>query len=172
LSACNKRRFRFVWLAGFKINLERQTDEHHQRGDWTCAPRRSVVHENMTMYPCTRCRMMEAWIRITSSWTKRWPRAAAHVAEISEAGSVPELKFVNESDRAVLLVDGEELRTDCRPRSLRFRRHLEQAHAQTPPQLCARCSRSKQRIEVRAAREGVPGRFSRCDRVSETGTIR
>ena len=33
----------------------------------------------------------------------------ARVTEVSEAGRVPELKFVNECDRAVLLLDGEEL---------------------------------------------------------------
>src|SRR5262245_14278026 len=33
----------------------------------------------------------------------------AHVTEVSESGSVPELVFKNEHDRAVLLVDGEEL---------------------------------------------------------------
>lgn len=34
----------------------------------------------------------------------------ARVTEVSEAGSVPELRFVNEGDRPVLLLDGEELR--------------------------------------------------------------
>jgi hypothetical protein len=33
----------------------------------------------------------------------------ARVTEVSESGSVPELKFVNECDRSVLLLDGEEL---------------------------------------------------------------
>lgn len=33
----------------------------------------------------------------------------ARVTEIDEAGSVPELRFVNDADRAVLLLDGEEL---------------------------------------------------------------
>lgn len=33
----------------------------------------------------------------------------AHVTEVSEHGSVPELKFVNGDDRPVLLLDGEEL---------------------------------------------------------------
>ena len=34
---------------------------------------------------------------------------AAHITEVSESGSVPELSFVNDSDRRILLVDGEEL---------------------------------------------------------------
>ncbi len=34
---------------------------------------------------------------------------AARITEVSESGSVPELSFVNESDRKILLVDGEEL---------------------------------------------------------------
>jgi len=34
---------------------------------------------------------------------------AARISEVSEAGSVPELSFVNASSRKVLLVDGEEL---------------------------------------------------------------
>ncbi|HXK39805.1 MAG TPA: DUF6569 family protein, partial [Candidatus Paceibacterota bacterium] len=36
-------------------------------------------------------------------------RNLAHVTEVSESGSVPELLFVNEADEKVLLVDGEEL---------------------------------------------------------------
>ena len=34
---------------------------------------------------------------------------AAHITEVSESGSVPELSFVNDSDNRILLVDGEEL---------------------------------------------------------------
>lgn len=34
---------------------------------------------------------------------------AAHITEVSESGRVPELSFVNDSDRRILLVDGEEL---------------------------------------------------------------
>lgn len=36
-------------------------------------------------------------------------KGLATVTEISDSGSVPELRFVNKGDRAVLLVDGEEL---------------------------------------------------------------
>ena len=36
-------------------------------------------------------------------------RGCARVSEVSEQGSVPELRFVNECDRSVLLIDGEEL---------------------------------------------------------------
>jgi hypothetical protein len=36
-------------------------------------------------------------------------RNLARVAEVSEAGAVPELLFVNEADEKILLVDGEEL---------------------------------------------------------------
>lgn len=36
-------------------------------------------------------------------------RGAARITEVSEGGSVPELKLVNDSDHAVLLLDGEEL---------------------------------------------------------------
>ncbi|MCW3095922.1 MAG: hypothetical protein JWL77_1540 [Chthonomonadaceae bacterium] len=32
-----------------------------------------------------------------------------HITEVSEGGSVPELRFVNEGDRQVLLMDGEEV---------------------------------------------------------------
>lgn len=34
---------------------------------------------------------------------------SVHITEVSEGGSVPELKFVNESDKPVFLLDGEEL---------------------------------------------------------------
>jgi hypothetical protein len=33
----------------------------------------------------------------------------AHITEISDAGSVPELRIVNKSDRAIFILDGEEL---------------------------------------------------------------
>jgi hypothetical protein len=36
-------------------------------------------------------------------------RKLAHVTEVSESGSVPELRFVNDAESPVLLVDGEEL---------------------------------------------------------------
>jgi len=36
-------------------------------------------------------------------------RGCARVTEVSELGSVPELRFVNDCDRPVLLIDGEEL---------------------------------------------------------------
>lgn len=36
-------------------------------------------------------------------------QGCARVTEVSESGSVPELKFVNKCDRPVLLLDGEEL---------------------------------------------------------------
>src|SRR6476619_4510841 len=36
-------------------------------------------------------------------------RRSAHIAEVSEGGSVPELKFVNDGELPVLLLDGEEL---------------------------------------------------------------
>lgn len=36
-------------------------------------------------------------------------QGSAHITEVSEGGSVPDLRFVNESDRPVLLLDGEEL---------------------------------------------------------------
>jgi hypothetical protein len=36
-------------------------------------------------------------------------RRSAHIAEISEGGRVPELKFVNDGEMPVLLLDGEEL---------------------------------------------------------------
>jgi len=68
-----------------------------------------VVHEKMTMYPLYPLsdggNTDPDYIILDEALAS----GRAHVAEISEAGSVPELKFVNESDRAVLLVDGEEL---------------------------------------------------------------
>jgi ARG and Rhodanese-Phosphatase-superfamily-associated Protein domain len=36
-------------------------------------------------------------------------RHAAHIVEVNEGGRVPELKIVNEGERSVLLLDGEEL---------------------------------------------------------------
>ena len=65
-----------------------------------------VAHKNMTMYPLLDGGDIDPdYIVLDDALAS----GGAHVAEISEAGSVPELKFVNESDRAVLLVDGEEL---------------------------------------------------------------
>lgn len=65
-----------------------------------------VVHENMTMYPLLDGGNTDPDYVILD---EALASGRAHVAEVSEAGSVPELKFVNDSDSAVLLLDGEEL---------------------------------------------------------------
>ena len=65
-----------------------------------------VAYENMTMYPLLDGGDTDPDYIILD---EALASGRAHVAEISEVGSVPELKFVNESDSAVLLLDGEEL---------------------------------------------------------------
>jgi hypothetical protein len=71
-----------------------------------------VVHENMTMYPLYHLYSLADRGNVDPDYIvldEALASGLAHVTEISEAGSVPELKFVNESDKAVLLADGEEL---------------------------------------------------------------
>jgi hypothetical protein len=65
-----------------------------------------VAYRNLTMYPLLDGVNTDPdYIVLDEALAS----GRSHVGEISEAGSVPELKFVNGSDRAVLLVDGEEL---------------------------------------------------------------
>src|ERR1700740_327052 len=68
-----------------------------------------VVHENMTMYPLFALSDQGSTNPDYIILDEALASGRAHLAEISEAGSVPELKFVNQSESEVLLLDGEEL---------------------------------------------------------------
>ncbi len=65
------------------------------------------IHHNLALFPLIlaggnaepRYRLLDEALE----------QGCAHVTEVSESGSVPELKFANECDRPVLLLDGEEL---------------------------------------------------------------
>jgi hypothetical protein len=64
------------------------------------------VHQNLTMFPLTnggtRVPDYQTFAEASTAGTVR-------VEEVSEGGSVPELRVVNEGERPVLLLDGEEL---------------------------------------------------------------
>lgn len=64
------------------------------------------VHTNLTMFPLTAEENIEPCYRLLDD---ALAQGCARVTEVSESGSVPELKFINECDRPVLLLDGEEL---------------------------------------------------------------
>ena len=61
---------------------------------------------NLTLFPLTVKDPAEATYRLLDEALEL---GCARIAEVSEAGSVPELELINECDRPVLLVDGEEL---------------------------------------------------------------
>ena len=46
---------------------------------------------------------------LTCFWMKPSKGGCARITEVSESGSVPALRFVNDCDCPVLLLDGEEL---------------------------------------------------------------
>ncbi len=62
--------------------------------------------KNLTMFPLLDNEPCEADYLLLEEALES---GAAHVTEVVESGSVPELKFVNEADKPVLLLDGEEL---------------------------------------------------------------
>lgn len=64
------------------------------------------VHNNLTLFPLIAAESEAPRYQLLD---EALASDCARVTEVSEAGSVPELKFVNECDRPVLLLDGEEL---------------------------------------------------------------
>ena len=62
--------------------------------------------KNLTMFPLLDKNPREAQFLLLEEALES---GRARVTEISDGGSVPELKFVNDGDRPVLLLDGEEL---------------------------------------------------------------
>lgn len=63
-------------------------------------------HRNLTMIPLLAKGPDEPEYRLLDDAISS---GSARVTEVSDSGSVPELKFINEGDRPVLLLDGEEL---------------------------------------------------------------
>ncbi len=63
-------------------------------------------HHNLTMIPMLAEGPAEPGYRLLDDAISS---GVARVTEVSSSGSVPELKFINEGDRPVLLLDGEEL---------------------------------------------------------------
>ena len=62
--------------------------------------------KNLTMFPLVDEHPQEAHYLLLEEALES---GKAKVTEVVESGSVPELKFVNEADKPVLLIDGEEL---------------------------------------------------------------
>lgn len=65
-----------------------------------------VSHENLTMYPLHVANKVEVDYVTVDEALKQ---GCAKISEVSESGSIPELKFVNNCAKRVLLLDGEEL---------------------------------------------------------------
>ncbi len=65
-----------------------------------------ATFRNLTLFPLTDGKGMSAdYLTLDEALAKK----SAHITEVSEGGSVPELKFVNEAGQPVFLLDGEEL---------------------------------------------------------------
>lgn len=65
-----------------------------------------ITFHNLTLFPLTDGGGSSVdYLTLDEAMAKK----SAHVTEVSEGGSVPELKFVNESGQSVFLLDGEEL---------------------------------------------------------------
>lgn len=64
-----------------------------------------VTHRNLTMFPFLSSSIAEIdYITLDEALA-----GCGKITEVSEGGSVPELRFVNDCERRVLLLDGEEL---------------------------------------------------------------
>jgi hypothetical protein len=66
----------------------------------------STVFENLTIFPMF---LDESAERSYLTLDEALSQNSARITEISESGSVPDLQFVNDGDKPVLLLDGEEL---------------------------------------------------------------
>jgi hypothetical protein len=65
-----------------------------------------ATFHNLTLFPLTDGKGMAVdYLTLDEALAKK----SAHVTEVSEGGSVPELKFINEAGQPVFLLDGEEL---------------------------------------------------------------
>ncbi len=64
------------------------------------------IHNNLVLFPLISRGNVERRYQLLD---EALAQGCARVTEVSESGSVPELKFVNECDWPVLLLDGEEL---------------------------------------------------------------
>jgi hypothetical protein len=65
----------------------------------------AITFKNLTVFPLTSQPSEPDYMVLDEALDRK----TARVTEVSEQGSVPDLRFVNEGDSAVLLVDGEEL---------------------------------------------------------------
>lgn len=66
----------------------------------------TVTFENLTTLPLLRTSSPEAHYDILDA---ALGRGTLHITEVSESGSVPEIKVLNEGPQPVLIIDGEEL---------------------------------------------------------------
>jgi len=64
------------------------------------------IHNNLALFPLLSKDNVEPRYKLLDEALEQ---GSARVTEVSEAGTVPELKFVNDGEQSVLLLDGEEL---------------------------------------------------------------
>jgi hypothetical protein len=64
-----------------------------------------ITFRNMTVFPLFGQGITPDYLTLDEALAQK----RAKVTEVSEGGSVPELRFVNEGDMPVFLMDGEEL---------------------------------------------------------------
>jgi len=97
-----------------------------------------IAFENLTMFPLIG---EDAGRGDYLTLDEALARKLVRITEVSESGSVPELRFVNESDRKVLLMDGEELVGAKQNRTLNIS-ILAAAHSTLPlPVTCVEAGR-------------------------------
>ena len=81
--------------------MQRIADAVNRHPDW-----RSHVCRNLTVFP-----LFSSHVRTADYLTldEALEQKCSVVTEVSEGGSVPELRFVNSGNRRVFLLDGEQL---------------------------------------------------------------
>jgi len=87
---------------------------------------------NLTVFPVFGRTMAPDYVTLDEALTSKF----AKVTEVSEGGSVPELKFVNDSDSAVFLMEGEELIGAKQNRTLNLSILISAKKAVTIPVSC------------------------------------
>ena len=66
----------------------------------------AITCRNLSLFPLMGAARQEPGYRLLD---EAMAQGCARVTEVSDSGSVPELKFINSCDRPVLLLDGEEV---------------------------------------------------------------
>lgn len=125
------------------------------------------THQNLTLFPLIGGVVGEPGYQTLD---EALAAGTARVTEVSAGGSVPELRFVNDGDRSVFLMDGEELVGAKQNRTLNISLLIAARSSLTIPVTCVEAGRwSAESAQFAAASHGhyAAGRALKARHVSD-----